>query len=126
MDALTALERRLANGERLWHWLHDNPEWGEFTLLFISLHREGDSVVAGLWEVWDDGTGVEDPVEFRSSDPDGERGKPNHRLVFPDVPSALAELAVHQVTADGFGDHEALIAKYGEAVRARPAQKPGY
>ena len=32
------LEDRLARGETVWHWLHDNPEWDEFTLLFISLH----------------------------------------------------------------------------------------
>src|SRR3954447_5344892 len=110
----------------MWHWLHDNPEWGEFTLLFISLHREGESVVAGLWAVWDDGSGVGDPVTFRSSDPDGQRGQPNHRLVFPDVPSALAELAVHDVTAGGFHDHAALVARYAQAVRARPPQKPGW
>src|SRR5207248_2836664 len=55
VDLVADLEQRLANGEQVWHWLHDNPEWGEFTLLFISLHREGDYVVAGLWEVWDDG-----------------------------------------------------------------------
>jgi hypothetical protein len=30
---------------------------GEFTLLFISLHREDDAVIAGLWEVWDEGRG---------------------------------------------------------------------
>jgi len=126
MDALADLEQRLASGERMWHWLHDNPEWGEFTLLFISLHKEGDSVVAGLWEVYDEGAGVEDPVTFRSSDPDGKRGEPNHRLVLPDVPSALAELAVHGVTAEGFHDHATLIARYAEAVRTRPQQKPAW
>ena len=125
VDALADLEQRLANGEQMWHWLHDNPEWGEFTLLFISLHREGGSVIVGLWEVWDDGTGVEDPVTFRSSDPDGHRGKPNHRLVFSDVSSALAELAVHGVTADGFHNHSTLVAQYAEAVRSRGPRKPG-
>ena len=127
MDALTALERRLANGEWMWHWLHDNPEWGEFTLLFVSLHREGDSVVAGLWEVRDDGTGTEDPVMFRSADgSDGERGKPNHRLLFADVPSALADLAVHDVTAAGLHDHATLVARYSDAVRSRAQQKPAW
>jgi hypothetical protein len=126
VDALGDLEQRLASGERVWHWLHDNPEWGEFTLLFISLHREDESVIAGLWEVWDDGSGIEDPVTFRSSDPDGKCGSPNHRLDFPDLPSALKELSVHGVTADGFGDYGQLIAKYGEAVRVRPPQSQGW
>lgn len=130
MDAVDDLEQRLANGEQVWHWLHDNAEWGEFTLLFVSLHREGHSVVAGLWEVRDDGTGVEDPVTFRSSDgSDGQRGKPNHRLIFPDLQSALAELAAHDVTAAGFNDHAALITGYADAVRIRPRQQrawPGW
>jgi hypothetical protein len=120
VDAVAGLEQRIEQGTHVWHWLHDNPEYGDFTLLFISLHREGDSVIAGLWEVWDEGTGVEDPVSFRSSDPDGERGAPNDRLIFRDVPAALEELAVYGVTAAGFHDHAGLVAKYAEAVRARP------
>jgi hypothetical protein len=84
-------------------------------------------VVAGLWEVWDDGTGAEDPVTFRSADgSDGERGKPNHRLVFADVPSVLADLAVHDVTAAGFHDHSKLVARYTDAVRTRRQQKPAW
>jgi hypothetical protein len=59
-----------------------------------------------------------------ASSADGERGKPNHRLAFPDVPAALAELAGHDVTAAGFHHHTTLVAQYAQAVRARPAPKP--
>lgn len=126
MDPLADLQHRLAHGDWVWHWLHDSPEWGKFTLLFISLHTEGDVVVAGLWEVWDEGTGVEDPVMFKASDPDGNRGAPNHRLQFRDVSSALEGLSVHGVTAAGFRDHGQLLGKYAEAVRARPRAKAGW
>jgi hypothetical protein len=115
------LEDRLARGETVWHWLHDNPEWDEFTLLFISLHlNDRPEVVAGLWEVWDQGTGVEDPAMFKSADPDRHPGEPTQLLRYATIADALNDLSVHGVTAGGFGSHADLVTAYGESVRARP------
>jgi hypothetical protein len=123
MTAGLSVDDRLKAGETLWYWLRDLPDWGAFTLLFVSFHLDSDEVVARLWEVWDEGTGIEDPVMFKSADPDRRPGEPTQTLRFPTVAAALSGLSAHDLSADGFGSHDDLVAAYGAAVSRRTVRR---
>jgi hypothetical protein len=123
MTTAASVDERLSHGETVWHWLHDNPDWDEYTLLFVSIHLDDGDVVVGLWEVWDQGTGSEDPVMFKSADPDRQPGEPTQWLRFATVAEALSDLSVHGVNADAFGSRDDLVVSYEGAVRARPATR---
>ncbi len=109
----------------MWHWLQDETEgWeGGYTLLFLSLHSDNGQFVTGFWQVWDEGTGLEDPTAFGPLGKGNERGRPNGAKTFSSLAEALNEVARFGVTEAGFADRSDLIASYARA-RSKRSNRP--